>query len=82
MAAYAEPAPRPQPQPVQDNGAIKPVSHTGWIIQVGALESESEAQARIEAARGQAKGLLAKAEPFTEPVLAAIEPLLRLGVDM
>ncbi len=69
--AYAEPAPRAQPQTVQQNGAIKPVSaHTGWIIQVGALESESEAQARIEAARGQAKGLLAKAEPFTEPVVA------------
>ena len=69
--AYAEPAPRAQPQAVQQNGAIKPASaHTGWIIQVGALESESEAQARIEAARGQAKGLLAKAEPFTEPVVA------------
>lgn len=67
--AYAEP--RAQPQTVQQNGAIKPASaHTGWIIQVGALESESEARARIEAARGQAKGLLAKAEPFTEPVVA------------
>ncbi len=69
--AYAEPASRVQPQTVQQNGAIKPASaHTGWIIQVGALESESEALARIEAARGQAKGLLAKAEPFTEPVVA------------
>jgi D-alanyl-D-alanine carboxypeptidase len=69
--AYAEPAPRAQPQTVQQNGAIKPTSvHTGWIIQVGALESESEARARIDAARGQAKGLLAKAEPFTEPVIA------------
>jgi D-alanyl-D-alanine carboxypeptidase len=67
--AYAEP--RAQPQTVQQNGAIKPASaHTGWIIQVGALESESEARARIEAARGQARGLLAKAEPFTEPVVA------------
>ena len=69
--AYADPAPRAQPQAVQQNGAIKPsVAHTGWIIQVGALESEGEALARIEAARGQAKGLLAKAEPFTEPVVA------------
>jgi D-alanyl-D-alanine carboxypeptidase len=41
-----------------------------WIVQVGALESESEARARIDAARGQARGLLAKAEPFTEPVVA------------
>ena len=47
-----------------------PRVHTGWIIQVGALESESEARARIEAARGQASGLLAKAESFTEPVVA------------
>ncbi|MFZ2155816.1 MAG: D-alanyl-D-alanine carboxypeptidase [Bradyrhizobium sp.] len=69
--AYAEPAPRAQPQTVQQNVAIKPAAaHTGWIVQVGALESEGEARARIEAARGQARGLLAKAEPFTEPVVA------------
>ena len=73
--AYADPAPRPQPpsQPlaIQQNGAIKPVAtHSGWIVQVGALETESEAQQRIEAARSQARGLLAKADPFTEPVVA------------
>jgi D-alanyl-D-alanine carboxypeptidase len=69
--AYVEPASRAQPQAVQQNAAIKPASaHTGWMIQVGALESEGEARARIDAARGQAKGLLAKAEPFTEPVVA------------
>src|ERR1019366_2483294 len=69
--AYADPAPRPQPQTMQQNGPIKPVAvHTGWIIQVGALESESEARQRIEAARSQARGMLAKADPFTEPVVA------------
>ncbi len=71
--AYADPTPRAQPQPpaVQQNGAIKPVAaHTGWIIQVGALETESEARQRLEAARSQARGLLAKADPFTEPVVA------------
>jgi D-alanyl-D-alanine carboxypeptidase len=73
--AYADPAPRPQPpsqpQVIQQNGAIKPVvTHSGWIVQVGALETESEAQQRIEAARSQARGLLAKADPFTEPVVA------------
>jgi D-alanyl-D-alanine carboxypeptidase len=70
--AYADPAPRAQPQPqvVQQNAAVKPVVHTGWIIQVGALETESEARQRIEAARNQARGLLAKADPFTEPVVA------------
>jgi D-alanyl-D-alanine carboxypeptidase len=74
--AYADPTPRPPPQPqaIQQNGAIKPVApvaaHTGWIVQVGALESESEARQRIDAARSQARGLLAKADPFTEPVVA------------
>jgi D-alanyl-D-alanine carboxypeptidase len=69
--AYADPAPRSQPQAIQQNGAIKPeATHTGWIIQVGALESESEARQRIEAARSQAHGLLNKADPFTEPVVA------------
>jgi D-alanyl-D-alanine carboxypeptidase len=71
--AYADPAPRiqPQPQTVQQNGATKPeATHTGWIIQVGALETESEARQRIQAARSQAHGLLNKADPFTEPVVA------------
>jgi D-alanyl-D-alanine carboxypeptidase len=64
--AYAD----PKPQSTQ-NGAIKPMTvHTGWIIQVGALESESEARQRIEVARDQAHGLLSKADPFTEPVVA------------
>ena len=45
-------------------------AHSGWIIQVGALESESEARQRIDAARSQARGLLDKADPFTEPVVA------------
>jgi D-alanyl-D-alanine carboxypeptidase len=68
--AYADPAPRTQPQAAQDNSATKPVSHTGWIIQVGALESEGEAQQRIDTARNQARGLLSKADSFTEPVVA------------
>jgi D-alanyl-D-alanine carboxypeptidase len=71
--AYADPKAQSQsaPQAVQQNGAIKPVAaHTGWIIQVGALESESEARERIEAARNQAHGLLSKADPFTEAVTA------------
>ena len=76
--AYADPAPHAQPQAqqqaVQQNGAIKPaapaVARTGWIIQVGALESESEAKQRIDLARNQASGLLGKADPFTEPVVA------------
>ncbi|MDE2061333.1 MAG: serine hydrolase, partial [Bradyrhizobium sp.] len=63
--AYAEPA----PQPVTTSAKSEAV-HTGWIVQVGALESESEAQKRIEAARDHAHGLLNKADPFTETVVA------------
>ena len=69
--AYADPATRSRPQAVLPNNADKPVAvHTGWIVQVGALESENEAQQRLDAARNQARGLLAKADPFTEPVVA------------
>ncbi|NEW89911.1 SPOR domain-containing protein, partial [Rhodopseudomonas sp. WA056] len=65
--AYADTAAAPAPA-VQQQGAIKTVAHTGWIIQVGALESENEARKRLEAAREQASGLLGKADPFTETV--------------
>jgi D-alanyl-D-alanine carboxypeptidase len=65
--AYADPMARVQ----QQGDAGKPAStRTGWMIQVGALDSEAEAQQRIDAARNQAHGLLAKADPFTEPVAA------------
>lgn len=61
----------PVPQPIQLSATTKPVvTHSGWIVQVGALESENEAQQRIDAARSSARGLLSKADPFTEPVLA------------
>ncbi len=66
--AYADPAPRAQPpQPVQQTEASKPaVVRTGWIVQVGALDSESEAKQRIDLARTKASSLLSKADPFTE----------------
>ncbi len=72
--AYADPALRSPPQTVQQNAASKPavpvVARTGWIIQVGALESENEARQRIDLARTKASSLLSKADPFTEPVVA------------
>jgi D-alanyl-D-alanine carboxypeptidase len=67
--AYADPSP-PSAASTSANPAAKPETvHSGWIVQVGALESEGEAQQRIEAARNQAHGLLNKAEPFTETVV-------------
>jgi D-alanyl-D-alanine carboxypeptidase len=72
--AYADPAPRAQPQAVQQNDAVKPaapaVVRTGWIVQVGALESESEAKQRIDLARTKASALLSKADPFTETIVS------------
>ena len=73
--AYADPAPHAQPQAVQQNDAVKPavppaVVRTGWIVQVGALESENEAKQRIDLARTKASSLLSKADPFTETVVS------------
>ena len=72
--AYADPAPRAQPQAMQQNEAVKPaapaVVRTGWIVQVGALESESEAKQRIDLARTKASSLLSKADPFTETIVS------------
>src|SRR5262249_18334787 len=60
-----------EPAPQAALPAAKPaVTHSAWVIQVGALENESEAQQRIEAARSSARGLLSKADPFTETVVA------------
>ncbi|WP_426526086.1 serine hydrolase [Bradyrhizobium sp. McL0615] len=72
--AYADPAPRAQPLAAQQNDAVKPVApavvRTGWIVQVGALESESEAKQRIDLARTKASALLSKADPFTETIVS------------
>jgi D-alanyl-D-alanine carboxypeptidase len=71
--AYADPTRRTalQPQPAAQTNSTKPdAAHGGWIVQVGALETEGEARQRIELARSQAHGLLNKADPFTEAVVA------------
>ncbi len=75
-----QPTPQPPSQPVQavqENGAIKPIIRTGWIIQVGALESETEARQRLEAARGSAGKLLGGADQFTETVAKGNKTLYR-----
>jgi len=71
--AYADPAPRAQPPAVaaeqRDQGRrLRLACHPHRrIIQVGALESESEAKQRIDLARTKASSLRSKADPFTEP---------------
>ncbi len=74
--AALQPAPQPT-QTIQHNGAIKTVARSGWIIQVGALESESEARQRLNAARGSASKLLSDAEQFTETVSKGNKTLYR-----
>jgi D-alanyl-D-alanine carboxypeptidase len=77
-AIVASAAPQPPPaaaQPAAQAPKTMPPSaavkvHTGWIVQVGALETEAEAQGRIEAARNSSRGMLSKADSFTEPVVA------------
>jgi D-alanyl-D-alanine carboxypeptidase len=49
--------------------SAKPMLKPGtWIIQVGALESEAEANKRLSEARASAGAQLGKAEQFTETV--------------
>jgi D-alanyl-D-alanine carboxypeptidase len=76
-SAAPQPLPAPVAQPVAQapqamlsSAPVKPAVHTGWIVQVGALETEGEAQQRIEAARNSSRGLLNKADSFTEAVVA------------
>jgi D-alanyl-D-alanine carboxypeptidase len=39
---------------------------SGWAIQIGAYEAESEARQKLNAAKSKAGGLLKKADPYTE----------------
>ncbi len=55
----------------------KPAAHTGWVIQIGAFESEAEARQRLDSARASVKGVLAKADPFTEAVAKGDKKLYR-----
>jgi D-alanyl-D-alanine carboxypeptidase len=81
--AYADPTPRANvPPPVAATQpaanpvaaapapqAAKPQLRAGtWIVQVGALESEAEANKRLSDARASASAVLGKADQFTEVV--------------
>lgn len=63
----------------QVNGAIRPVTpiHSGWIVQVGALETEGQARQRLDEARTHARDILGKADPFTETVSKGEKKLVR-----
>jgi D-alanyl-D-alanine carboxypeptidase len=79
IPAKAEvPSPQPLPakaeiaaaQPIAANvEAPRKITHTGWVIQVGAFEAEREAKERLSAVQSKAKQLLGRADPFTETVV-------------
>jgi D-alanyl-D-alanine carboxypeptidase len=69
-SAYA-PAAAPAP-------AIRSAASRGaWIIQIGAFPEEGEARERLRAAQNLARGLLSKADPFTEKVTKGRTELYR-----
>ncbi len=49
----------------------------GWMIQVGAFDTEHEAKERLTAAKTNAKDQLGEASPFTEPVAKGDKTLYR-----
>jgi D-alanyl-D-alanine carboxypeptidase len=67
-SAYA-PAAAPAPR----SGAVR----GNWIVQIGAFPEEGEARERLRAAQGLARGLLSKADPFTEKVVKGRTELYR-----
>ena len=72
VASAGDNVPAPSVSPA---AAAKP--RGGWLIQIGALPDEKEAKQRLEAAQGKVKGLLSKADPFTERVEKGDKVLFR-----
>jgi D-alanyl-D-alanine carboxypeptidase len=67
-APKAEPAPTAAPAAPPTRGLqVHAAAHTGWIIQIGAFGTESEAKQHLEAAQSKVSSL-GHADPFTEPV--------------
>jgi len=66
LPTVAEPA---KPEPVVAEQSIQqPHAPTGWLIQIGAFDSEAEAKQHLSEAQRHASTVLAAAEPFTEDV--------------
>lgn len=60
-----------------DTSAAEAKPHSGWMIQIGAFDSEHEAKLRLAAAKKKASSQLGKADSFTERVAKADKPLYR-----
>ncbi|HEX5507429.1 MAG TPA: serine hydrolase [Pseudolabrys sp.] len=60
-----------------DSTTVAAKSHSGWMIQVGAFDDESDAKQRLGAVKLKIEGLLAHAEPFTERIEKGRKTLFR-----
>jgi D-alanyl-D-alanine carboxypeptidase len=60
-----------------DAGTLQDHAHGGWLIQVGAFESEDEAKQHLSAAQNKVPAMLAAADPFTERVQKGDKALYR-----
>ena len=65
----------PVPAAAAQELAAKP--RGGWMIQVGALDNETDAKQRLTTAQSKAKDQLGEASPFTEPVTKGDKTLYR-----
>jgi D-alanyl-D-alanine carboxypeptidase len=68
---------QPAVQVASLSAAPKATVRTGWIIQIGAFPDEAEARERLESAQNIGKGVLGRADPFTERVVKGNETLYR-----
>jgi D-alanyl-D-alanine carboxypeptidase len=73
------PAMKAEPVPVRAANAAPaaPHAHGGWIIQIGAFDSEDEARQHLSDAKQKVHGALVSAEAFTERVQKADKALYR-----
>ncbi len=83
------PTPKAEPvlsaQPVKSSSAkvanaspeAAPRTHGGWVVQIGAFDSEDEARQHLSDAKQKVHGTLAAAEPFTERVQKSDKTLYR-----
>jgi D-alanyl-D-alanine carboxypeptidase len=67
--AKAEVAAKPEPVEPPRREVHRPFQMSRWVIQLGAPEDEGKAKEILEEARQAARGVLAKAAPFTEKVV-------------
>jgi D-alanyl-D-alanine carboxypeptidase len=60
LPRHAAPEPAPLPPP-------KLAHHQGWMVQIGAYDTEKAARTALEKAKGKGGSVVARADAFTEP---------------